>query len=239
MKYLPLLWSNSRGSVAGTVYSQNRGGLYTRNRTKPSNPNTSPQQLARLGLKSCVAAWGTTLTQTQRNGWILYAQTNPITNRIGNTVILSGLAMFERINIPLVMAGGTGAMELTSPGAVSLLTPPTINGSTVVHKGTAFGGTGNIDFNVTFPSLPASGDYVFFYITTPCPVGAMAAYRNQRLVSASTVGALGTPATTMTFTLTDPFPPSRLLNSEFMLRGYWISGNNFSSDGFFTDYTAA
>ena len=237
MKYLATNWSNARGSVGATTYSQNRGGLYAKSRTNPTQPQTPAQQLAQAAFKACVAAWGNTLNQTQRNGWILYGQTNPVVNQLGTSVILSGLNMFQRINIPLFIAGSYSAMELTSPGATPLLMPITINGSTTVDKGITLGGTGTIAYSVTFPSTPGSTDYIVLNITKPNGPGRIPTHQPPALVFCGLISALGTLASTMTFTLPDAFPLNRASDTPYQLRGYWISAANLSSFYYLQGYT--
>lgn len=229
MKYLATNWSNSRGSIGGTTYSQNRSGLYTKNRTKPTYPKTPAQANSNAAFIACTTGWASMLSQTQRNGWTLYGQTNPVTNTLGQSIILSGLQIFCRVNIPLFIAGSYAAMQLTSPGSVTLLTPLTVNSATTVDKGTTLGGTGNVDFTVNFPGTMYGTDYVFFYITKPCSAGRTPVHQPQLFVYTGLLSGLGTPATTMTFTLADAFPLDRASGTPWYIKGYWIRDANLAS----------
>jgi hypothetical protein len=86
-----------RGSVNGTVYSQNKSGAYMRNRSMVVNPNTASQQLARSSLASAAQGWAS-LTEAQREGWRQYAAATPVTNRLGDTIYLSGANMYTKTN---------------------------------------------------------------------------------------------------------------------------------------------
>lgn len=92
------------GSLGSTVFSFNRYGAYTRLRAKPVT-STSPYaelQKSILGLSSQV--WGN-LSEDDRNAWVTWAQTNPITNRIGDKQILDGHTACTRINANLLTIG--------------------------------------------------------------------------------------------------------------------------------------
>lgn len=101
-----------RGSIAGNVYSRNRYGAYARARTVPVNPNTSLQQEVRSALSALTARWSSTLTSAQRTAWNLYGSSVEMTNKLGETIHLSGFNHFirsnqflERFNLTQVDAG--------------------------------------------------------------------------------------------------------------------------------------
>lgn len=91
------------GSIGGTVWSHNRSGVYIRSRSIPVNPNTARQVAVRNAVRSIAIAWDLTLTQVQRDAWNLYASNVSWTNRLGQTVNLTGLNHFIRSNTPRVM----------------------------------------------------------------------------------------------------------------------------------------
>lgn len=93
------------GSTGGTTWSHNRFGAYTRSRSVPVNPNTDRQVAVRNAVRSLTIAWQTTLTQDQRNAWEVYAANIDWTNRLGQTVKLTGLNHYTRSNTPRVMNG--------------------------------------------------------------------------------------------------------------------------------------
>lgn len=98
MKYLSQIMTSASGSMNGVTASRNRGGQYFRRRAVPVNPNTSAQQSARAALSTLTTAWGTELTESQRQGWNEYAQVVPVTNTLGESIKLSGQQMFIRGN---------------------------------------------------------------------------------------------------------------------------------------------
>jgi hypothetical protein len=95
------------GRVGGQIYSHNRGGPYVRNGTIPTDPESQAQSDQRGRLGSLSTIWVNTLTQTQRDGWDVYANAVPWINRLGASTRLTGLQMFQRTNTLILQAGKT------------------------------------------------------------------------------------------------------------------------------------
>lgn len=96
----------STGSSGGTTFSRNRYGLYSRNRTTPINPQTVKQQQQRQLFSTYTLLWKT-LTSGKQLGWETFALTHPVTNRLGQQVILAPNAMYVRTQLVRVSAGLT------------------------------------------------------------------------------------------------------------------------------------
>lgn len=92
------------GRVGGTVFSHNKGGPYLRNGAIPIASHTVVAEETKSRLTACSQAWGA-LTDTQRSAWRSWAQNNPVTNRLGHQVVLSGLAAYNMLNTRLLRAG--------------------------------------------------------------------------------------------------------------------------------------
>lgn len=86
------------GSLAGNTYARNRYGNYVRARTKPVNPNTLRQQQVRSAVSMLTERWGDTLTNVQRIAWNLYASNVAMTNKLGESIKLSGFNHYIRSN---------------------------------------------------------------------------------------------------------------------------------------------
>jgi hypothetical protein len=99
------LVSEIRGSLAGTVFSRNKGGAYIRNRTVPINPNTSFQQIVRNIMGNLSNTWVDTLTAIQREGWETYAANLLLPDKLGDMRAISGNSMYVRCNTARVQAG--------------------------------------------------------------------------------------------------------------------------------------
>lgn len=91
------LLASISGSIAGATFARNAAGAYMRNRTKPVNPNTPNQVLARGGFTASATSWRD-LTDAQQAQWKTYAQNTPRTNRLGEVIHLSGIGEYMRLN---------------------------------------------------------------------------------------------------------------------------------------------
>jgi len=87
------------GSIAGNTFARNRYGNYCRARTKPVNPQTARQTSIRSGMAFLTSRWGQTLTAVQRTAWNLYASSVTMTNRLGETINLTGFNHYIRSNM--------------------------------------------------------------------------------------------------------------------------------------------
>lgn len=94
--------SDIRGSIGGTVFSKNRYGSYTRNRTIPVNPGSAAQTKIRACSGQIRDAWFNTLTTAQRAAWAVYANNVQVQNRLGETITLTGWNMFARTNLAML-----------------------------------------------------------------------------------------------------------------------------------------
>jgi len=109
------------GSIGGTVFSRNRYGAIARNRSIPVNPNSSRQQAIKNIMGSVVASWFNDLSLAQRQAWSVYAAAIPRTNKLGQTITLTGFNHYVRTNISRVSNGFTRILD----GPVNLTLPPT------------------------------------------------------------------------------------------------------------------
>lgn len=94
-----------RGRLGGTIFSHNRGGNYAKNFVKPTNP-ASPEQVAVRGrMTLLVDKWISVLTALQRTGWKTYGDNVAMTNKVGDTIFLTGQQHYIRSNSPRLQAG--------------------------------------------------------------------------------------------------------------------------------------
>ncbi len=105
MLFKSQVFTQVSGSVGGLTFARNRGGLYTRARAIPTNPNTASQVAARTALSTLVDAWTTILTLAQRDAWETYAKNTPVVNVFGDPKLLTGQQMYIRSNQPRVRNG--------------------------------------------------------------------------------------------------------------------------------------
>jgi hypothetical protein len=105
VKFKSPLITKGSGSVAGLTFSRNKSGNYIRERSLPTNPNTPYQQAVRGFFSALAVLWQDTLTPVMRASWSLYADNVPVTDRIGDSINLTGLNMYIRSNVPRLQAG--------------------------------------------------------------------------------------------------------------------------------------
>lgn len=93
------------GSIAGNTFARNHYGNYVRARTKPINPNTAHQVMARARLTQLTQRWSQTLTAPQRTAWNLYGSSVAMQNKLGETVYLTGFNHYIRSNTVMLQSG--------------------------------------------------------------------------------------------------------------------------------------
>ena len=103
--------SEIRGSIGSNTHSRNRYGAYVRGRTIPVQPATSAQAAVKYRLSDASAAWRG-LTEAQQNGWSAAAESFPAKNKLGQTVTLTGQALFVRLNTVRLAMGNPIATDI-------------------------------------------------------------------------------------------------------------------------------
>lgn len=86
------------GAIGGDVHFKGRFGHYIRPRTKPVNPHSARQESVRAILSYLAEYWHETLTANQRAFWEVYGAAVAMTNRLGETIHLTGYNQFIRTN---------------------------------------------------------------------------------------------------------------------------------------------
>ena len=114
------------GKQGGMVWSRNRYGTYARDRAIPTNPNTSRQQTVRNAFKDMANRWWSTVTTAQRAQWETYCEAVKYINRLGDSVVLTGMTMYIACNVPRVQAGldpvdaGPSGRRTAKPSSTSI-----------------------------------------------------------------------------------------------------------------------
>lgn len=154
------------GSINGVTFSRNKGGAYARNRSLPSNPGTDRQDQVRTAMASLSMAWRDTLSQLQRNLWTAYGQSVTVLNRIGDSISLSGIAAFQRVNL-FRMSTLDLSPVLEPPPAGTLPDPPPTFDSTAI----TFVVPDAPILDVNLVGAPASGYSLAYYYSGPLSPG--------------------------------------------------------------------
>lgn len=93
-----------RGKVGGTVFQRNKSGAFIRTLRKPTKSTSSWSLLQRTNVAYYSRAWRS-LSTSDQDLWNSVAIQFPQTNRIGDTIFLSGYQLFQKVNQNLEVAG--------------------------------------------------------------------------------------------------------------------------------------
>lgn len=151
-----------RGSVGGTVYSRNRYGAYSRNRTIPVNPASEAQTKIRSIMGQIRNAWFNTLSQANRDAWDAYASAVTMTNRVGESVKLTGWNHFARSAAALLY----NDEAIVKAGPVELALPEV--DSTITGTVSAGAGTVSLAFDNTQAWAKEAGGHLLVYASRGC-----------------------------------------------------------------------
>lgn len=175
IKYSALV-SDARGKLNGSVASKNRYGNYLRNKITPTNPQTSAQSRMRALFGSVSRGWGA-LTQSQRNLWEDFSRQHPYNDIFGDSKVLQGSAMYQRVNLNL---SKLEKALLVIPGSVSDI-PPLEQVQALME----IGGDGSIeDMQVTgvFDDTTTENQTMVVYATPPISPGRAFVKNDFRLI---------------------------------------------------------
>lgn len=158
MKVKSSMLTQMSGSIAGVTAGHNRGGLYLRARSVPTNPNTARQSLIRSVFSALSQRWASTLTDSQRAGWADYAQNTPLTDALGDPLVLSGQQMYLRANTGRAQIDQTTA-GFTSPETYGIEDDaPATPGQANAITGNSVFGLNASTFEATFNTEVAGAD---------------------------------------------------------------------------------
>jgi hypothetical protein len=97
------------GSVGGMTYSHNRYGTYARRRATPTKVTSEKAESAKQFMTTLSRDWST-VSAANRLAWGIWAQNNPVMDRLGDRQVLSGNAAYMRLN-NLLAQYGTAVIE--------------------------------------------------------------------------------------------------------------------------------
>jgi len=162
------LLSQMSGSLAGVTAARNRGGQYLRARTIPVQPGTAPQVAIRGHMSTLSTRWVEDVTQTQRDDWAVYAVNVSVTNRLGDSVQLSGQQHYLRSNVARLLAALDIVDDAPTVFDLGTFTNPTITASAATQVVTiAFDATDEWDNEtdsamLSFISRPQNASINYF-----------------------------------------------------------------------------
>lgn len=151
--------TEASGSIGGMTYSHNAGGMYTRGRTIPVNPNSQYQQGVRGALAALATAWTSELTDAQRLAWQVFADNVPVVNRLGDARVIPALAWYIKANVQRLAQGKTRIDAGPEVYALGNLTEP----SPTVQEPS----TGSLAFTNSDAWAIAVGGHLFLQVSPP------------------------------------------------------------------------
>jgi hypothetical protein len=159
---MKFLGNPSSGSTANLTYSHNKGGQYTRNRRSPTQPvGTGRRAFIRSAFGNASSAWGA-LSAANQAAWVSFAPGHPITDALGQSIVLSGHQLF--VGVATALLNVLQALPTVPPASTTTATPICTVFS-VTHLGvitltlTASGGA--TDFILVAFSAPQSPGITF------------------------------------------------------------------------------
>jgi hypothetical protein len=169
-----------RGSLNGTTFSRNTGGAYVRTKVSPIQPVSTFSSAARAIFGSLAQRWSTVLTGSQREAWKAFSATHPFVNVFGDSITLSGIAMYQSVSRALYQAGIVGYDDppatFSAPAVVDAIYAGTVGGGIL----TAFTqNTGVLD------TLPTNYN-VYIFATPPLPASVTPQKSDFRLLNGPT-----------------------------------------------------
>lgn len=192
--------TDARGKLDGIVFSKNQFGAYTRTKVTPVNPNSTRQTEVRNNLALNSKAWSNVLTDAQRAGWKALAENNPVTDIFGNSQVLTGIALYGRVNNVLRNLGV--AVLTTAPGNLDV---------TGLVSMSATAGAGLSALDITFLDAPLPANHKLYIFATGNLPGGVSFFKPRlRFIGASAAAEVS------------PFDAGALWEAKF---GELIEGN--------------
>jgi len=171
--------ADARNAVGGVVYSRNTWGAYIRQKVSPVQPRSPRQVEMRANLTELSKRWGTVLTEAQREAWRQFGAAFPIVDVFGNTVSLTGIAAYQRVNRVRALLG---LPPLDDPPANMDVTAPESAELQITYTGTPPA----LSLKVVFMPSPApSGHHVEVWATKPLSPGRAFVSSELRLLKVS------------------------------------------------------
>ncbi|MDW8309105.1 MAG: hypothetical protein RMK20_07000 [Verrucomicrobiales bacterium] len=160
------------GRTAGTVFSRNKGGAYMRRFSVPTNPRTTAQDAARNRLADASSAWRN-LSQSERDAWAAYALTNPVLDRLGQAITLTGHQAFVRVRANYALVGLSMPNNFPPPPP-EFINPVLSNANAVA----SVNGTVEVILGADFPM----NSIIAIYASPPVSPGVTNTLSAQRLI---------------------------------------------------------
>jgi len=168
--------ADMRNAFAGQVHSRNTFGNYIRQKVSPVQPRSPRQLEIRSHLTDLAKRYSTVLTDDQRAAWINFAAANPVIDVFGDSIVLTGMNMYQKIN---VLRKLMGLPVLDNPPSDLSVENPTDAGLNISW----IGSPPSLSMEVVFAPTPVpSGHRVEIWATEPMKPGVMFFSQKLRLL---------------------------------------------------------
>jgi hypothetical protein len=134
----------------------------------------------RASFKANSQAWATSLTPTQRAAWTAFAATHPFVNVFGDSITLSGIAMYQAVNQRLQLCGLPPLADAPSSFTVPDLGAVTVASTIVAGQFTAL--------SITPGRVLTYNEGLYVFWTPGLPPGVTIQKTDFRLVNNPTSG---------------------------------------------------
>jgi hypothetical protein len=162
-----------RGSIAGQVHSRNTYGNYIRQKVSPVQPRTARQLEVRELFSTLSRRYSTILTDEQQEAWRQAAASTPVRDVFGDSITLTGINLYNRLNSVRVLAG-----------LPPLNWPPPVEEVEALETFTANWNPGDWDLSIEFTPSPVPSDrYLFIWTTEPLNPGIAFVTHKLRLLT--------------------------------------------------------
>lgn len=172
MKFLDI---SKSGSEAGTTWSRNQFGQYTRRRAVPVQPRTAAQLNQRARMTTNSAAYRL-LTDAQRAGWKSLGLSISRSDSLGQTYTLNSFLAYCSINNNKLDAGDAAVSD-----APSIVTPPDLLTATVTLTAASF--------SIAYTATPLGAGVRLFIFCSPQKSAGRAFNGDYRLISVTAANA--------------------------------------------------
>ena len=162
-----------RGSIAGQVHSRNTYGNYIRQKVSPVQPRTPRQLEVRELFTTLSRRFSHYLADGQQEAWRQAAASTPVRDVFGDSITLTGINLYTRLNSLRVLAG---LDPLDEPPPVEEV--EALESFTPAWNPTAFALT--LDFA---PAPVPSDRYLFIWATEPLNPGVAFVSHKLRLLT--------------------------------------------------------
>lgn len=166
-----------RNKVGGIVYSKNRYGSYIRAKVSPVQPRTQAQVEARNSFRLLAQKWANELTESQRAAWETFAKDHKVTDVFGNSLELSGISMFQRVNRGIMEVGGNIVVNAPSNFSVDSITSASVVASVADQK-----------LEISFEATGNNFDTLYVWATEALPSGVNYVKNRLRMISDYEIG---------------------------------------------------